>query len=183
MNCLRSKILLLATGLLTVFLVGFKPAAVEDGIYRSLSDADAITERELERFLNESPLVKNDSFLREDGVAHAFLRVQEEYGVSAVGLLAIASYESGYGMSKLATEKQNILGFMDPDDPGQVWDLSELSAEEAVYKVLSRFIKQYKEYDSLYALSNGTKPYSSADTWPYSIAKIRADFEEGLDLR
>ena len=46
-----------------------------------------------------------------EGLGEAFVDAEKKYGVNAWFLTGLAAHESGFGSSKIATEKNNIFGF------------------------------------------------------------------------
>lgn len=46
-----------------------------------------------------------------EGLGEAFVDAEKKYGVNAWFLTGLAAHESGFGTSKIATEKNNIFGF------------------------------------------------------------------------
>ncbi len=160
-------------------------------VYRSLMVKDNITEAQLDRFLQEYPLIPEGSLLKRPGVAHAFMRIQDEYGVSAIGLLAIATLESAYGTSHIATAKQNLFGWgaVDSNPFDGAWDWSDLPTDEAIYKALNLIVVNYPlgryKQDCFYTMrwNNDKHQYCTSTSWPNSNAKRRAQFEAYLGLR
>ena len=58
--------------------------------------------------------IKSDNKLK--GLYSSFLDAEKKYNVNAIILTSIACLESGYGTSKLATEKNNLFGLDAPDE-------------------------------------------------------------------
>ena len=50
-----------------------------------------------------------------EGLGVCFQRMEEKYSINSIILLSIAILESGYGLSKLAKEKNNLFG-LDAND-------------------------------------------------------------------
>lgn len=163
----------------------------DDEVTRSLRYKDAVTVEELDRLLHDYPLIPENSLLKRDGVAEAFIRAQDNYGVSALGLLSIACLESAYGTSRIARNKQNLFGWgaVDSNPYNGAWDWSEMPTGDAIYKALGLICQNYPcgKYgqDSFYTMryNNGVHQYCTSTTWPYSNTKIRAQLEQYLGLR
>lgn len=163
----------------------------QEEVYRSLRYKDDVTVEELEHLLSTYPLIPSYSLLKKEGVAEAFIRAQEEYGVSALGLLSIACLESTYGTSHIAMDKQNLFGWgaVDSDPYNGAWDWSDMSTSDAIYKALSLICANYPcgkySQDNFYTMryNNGKHQYCTSTTWPYSNTRIRAQLEQYLGLR
>ncbi len=167
----------------------------EEEVHRSLLYADDITVEDLDYLLKTYPSVPANSLLKEDGVAEAFIRAQNEFGVSALGLLAIGCLESAWGTSRIARNKHNLFGWgaVDSNPYNGAWDWSGNATSEAIYNALCLICKNYScgKYgqDSFYKMRYnvvGGKPthqYCTSTTWPYSNTMIRAQFEQYLGLR
>lgn len=160
-------------------------------VYRTLRQRDQITEEQLNYLLQTYPLIPTGSLLKREGVAKSFIRIQDEYGISALGLLAIACCESNYGVSHIAVGKQNLFGWgaVDSDPYNGAWDWSTMSTEDAIYKALQLISINYPlgEYhqDCYYTMrwNNGKHQYCTSVTWPNTNAVIRAQLETYLGLR
>lgn len=162
-----------------------------DEVYRTLLARDQVTEEQMEYLLRTYPLIPEGSLLKKEGVASAFIRIQDEYGVSALGLLAIAFNESRFGTSHIALAKQNLFGWgaVDSDPFNGAWDWSDMSTADAIYKALELICINYPlgEYhqDCYYTMrwNNGTHQYCTSTTWPNTNAVYRAQLEAYLGLR
>lgn len=160
-------------------------------VYRTLLVRDQITVRELDSLLKTYPLIPEGSLLKREGVAEAFIDIQNEYGVSALGLLAIACLESAYGTSHIAREKQNLFGWgaVDTNPFNGAWDWSDMPTKDAIYKALELIVKNYPlgkyHQDCYYTMrwNNNVHQYCTSTTWPNSNARIRAQLEVYLGLR
>ena len=170
--------------------------SINDEIDRTLNKKDSVTVKELERLLQNYPLIPQGSLLKEEGVAEAFIKVQNEYNVSALGLLAIACLESAYGTSHIAVDKHNLFGWgaVDSNPYNGAWDWSDMPVGDAIYKAVSLIAKNYPrgKYDqSTYRkmryntdnVGNPIHQYCTSKTWIFSNAKIRAQLESYLGLR
>ena len=124
-------------------------------------------------------------------MAEAFIQIQTEYGVSAIGLLAIACLESNYGTSHIAMDKQNLFGWgaVDSNPYDGAWDWSDMSTRDAIYKALKLITENYPlgkySQDCYYTMrwNNNIHQYCTSTTWPNSNARIRAQLETYLGLR
>lgn len=177
-------------------LENFGYYSINDEIDRTLCKKDSITTSELERLLKTYPLIPDNSLLKKDGVAEAFMRVQNEYNVSALGLLAIACLESAYGTSRIARDKQNLFGWgaVDSNPYNGAWDWSNMPTSDAIYKAVSLIAKNYLRgnygQDTYRKMRYNTDEvgqpvhqYCTSKTWIFSNAKIRAQLESYLGKR
>ena len=164
---------------------------VNEEVNRSLLYKDAVTLEDMEYLLSTYPRIPNGSLLKRPGVAEAFIRAQDEYGVSALALLALGCLESAWGTSHIAVDKQNLFGWgaVDSNPYDGAWDWSGKDTSEAVYTALSLICKNYPcgKYgqDTFYSMryNDNRHQYCTSTTWPYSNTTIRAQFEQYLGLR
>ncbi len=167
-------------------------------VTRTLAEKDnggvGITLEEIQYCIdNYNPIARRDtSVLKMGGVANAFYRIQEDYGVSALGLLAIACNESAYGTSHLAYDKWNLFGWgaNDSNPYGDAKNFKQIygTPEEAVYQALRQitvnYIKGRYHQDSYYTMryNNNVHQYCTSTTWPYTNASIRRRLENFLGI-
>lgn len=76
--------------------------------YKNLSfrSKTSYTANDLNEFISNNS--KQNSALRNTG--EAFIQAENKHGINATLLLAMAIHESGFGMSKIAIEKNNLFG-------------------------------------------------------------------------
>lgn len=114
----------------------------------SFRSKTSYTVTELNRFISEN--TKSESKLR--GTGQAFINAQNKYGVNAALMLGVAINESGYGMSKISQEKNNIFGINAVDSkPGQAANKFSTVAD-----CINEFAKNY--------ISSG---YADIKDWRY----------------
>ena len=79
-----------------------------------------------------------------EGTGAAFIQAQEDFGVSAIGMLAIACNESSYGTSNIAISKNNFFGWgaEDQDPYTLAWSFTGPSA--GVYNVVKKIKRNQK---------------------------------------
>ncbi|WP_300385210.1 glucosaminidase domain-containing protein, partial [Clostridium sp.] len=96
------------------------------------------TAADLNKFINEN--TKFDSKLRNTGAS--FIEVQEKFGVNALLGLGIAINESGWGMSSISQNKNNIFGINAIDsNPGQSAD-SYATVKDSIYDFSKNIISR-----------------------------------------
>ena len=84
-----------------------------------------------------------------EGLGVCFQRMEEKYSINSIILLSIAILESGYGLSKLAKEKNNLFG-LDANDSykgTENYGGKYKSKEECIEAAAFRIAKQYLEID------------------------------------
>lgn len=144
----------------------------------TLAMKDNITAEQLDKVIEMVIPAGKSSGL--SGTGEAFIKVQEDYGVSAIGLLAIACHESGYGTSHLAVTKNNFFGWgaVDSNPYEGAWSFGANDA--AVYTVckliaINYIYGKYKQdtYRKM-RFNNGTHQYCTDTEWPNGCARIRA---------
>lgn len=84
-----------------------------------------------------------------EGLGVCFQHMEEKYSINSIILLSIAILESGYGLSKLAKEKNNLFG-LDANDSykgTENYGGKYKSKEECIEAAAFRIAKQYLEID------------------------------------
>lgn len=84
-----------------------------------------------------------------EGLGVCFQKMEEKYNINSIILLSIAILESGYGLSKLAKEKNNLFG-LDANDSykgTENYGGKYKSKEECIEAAAFRIAKQYLEID------------------------------------
>ncbi|MDB1921716.1 glucosaminidase domain-containing protein [Clostridium tertium] len=103
--------------------------------YLPLRSTTKFTATELDRFISENTI--SSSKLRGSG--QAFINAQNTYGVNALIMLAISINESGWGISSISQNKNNIFGINAVDsNPGQAAD-----AFNSVKECINEFAKNW----------------------------------------
>lgn len=70
----------------------------------------------------------------------AFLAAEQEYGVSAVFLAAVAALESGWGSSDLAREKHNLFGWRSGDGGYMTFDSPEACIDHVARAIAANYL-------------------------------------------
>ena len=122
-----------------------------------------VSANQLENAINK---IKQDNGLK--GLSPAFLNAENNYNVNAIILASIACLESGYGLSKIAVEKNNLFGL---DAPTSVAGTNNYGSgyknkEECIDHAGHRIGKQYLELDN-----NAKWRYCSGNKDVYSVGK------------
>lgn len=112
--------------------------------------------------------IKSDNKLK--GLYNSFLDAEKKYNVNAIILISIACLESGYGTSKLATEKNNLFGLDAPDELKGTGKFGSgfRDKETCIDYAGHRIGKQYLELDNSakWRYCNGKKDlYSIGNKW------------------
>lgn len=84
-----------------------------------------------------------------DGLGVCFQQMEEKYNLNSIILLSIAILESGYGLSKLAKEKNNLFG-LDANDSykgTEKYGGKYKSKEDSIEAAAFRISKQYLDID------------------------------------
>ena len=109
-------------------------------------------------------------------LASAFLAAEEETGVSAYFLSAVAALESGWGRSKVAQEKNNLFGWT-----GQGGYQTFSTAEECILEVARRIKALYLSpegaYFHGYTVEDVNVCYNGAEAWQREIEGLMEQIE------
>ncbi|MGL5715724.1 MAG: N-acetylmuramoyl-L-alanine amidase [Paraclostridium sp.] len=147
----------------------------------NIQEKSNITSEQLEKSINEIRL--DNGF---DGVWSSFLKAEKDYNINAIVLCAIACLESGYGTSKLATEKNNLFGLDAPTElQGQAnYGSGYKSKEDCINYCGHRLGKQYLELDNSakWRYCNGKKDLATIGT-KWSESKDWANKVENIAMR
>lgn len=152
----------------------------------TLAMKDDITAEQIDILIEQG--WKNSSYCNKKcmllGTGSAFYQAQEDFGVSALGMLAIALNESAYGTSSIAISKNNFFGWgaEDQDPYTLAWSFTGPSA--GVYNVIKKIAANYTygtyKQDTYYKMrfnqvdGKATHQYATDPEWHTKKAKIRA---------
>lgn len=98
------------------------------------------------RFSSGDSMAAIDSALKGtpmEGLGPAFKAAENTYGVNAYFLTALAAHESDYGKSNIATDKNNLFGFMAYDGSPYASAKGYASVEESIFNTAEYLSKQY----------------------------------------
>ena len=117
-----------------------------------------------------------------EGQAGIYLKAQDDYGINASALLAIAIQESGWGRSSFARTRNNYFGFQAyTGNPQAARRFS--SPEEGLDTVAAFLQKAYLDESGKYyrggTLRDINPIYSSDKDWKHSVALIWKNLESG----
>lgn len=97
------------------------------------------------------------------GLGEAIYNAEQESGVDAFYTLAVASLESGYGTSKLATNKNNLFGLMG----------CSFESKEDCVAYFGRLMINYRDKHDITMTPNGINPrYCTTDTWASKVTQL-----------
>lgn len=135
-----------------------------------------LTADDLQNFLNLSGYAGNSVM---SGNAQAFIDAQNNYGVNALIVYAMALHESGYGTSNLARTRANLFGWNAVDsDPNQAASYSGIYT--AVATQMGKNLNGYLDVDDgrHFGMAVGNKGngfnvcYASDQFWGINIASL-----------
>ncbi len=129
---------------------------------------------------------KNMNTPHMKGTGDALVRAEEETGVNALVLAAIAAHESGFGSSKIARDKNNLFGFGAYDGSAYESAIAYASVDEGILDVanfldrnyLSRSGRHYNG-DNLQAINIRYAPYTPA--WSRKVANIMRSIVQSIE--
>lgn len=145
-----------------------------------------VTGEQLERAVTA---LKPDNGLT--GLGECFIQAEENYGINAIVLMAIACLESAYGTSELATEKNNLFGLDARDElkdkPEYGKDFNSL--EECIDYAGRRLGWQYIQLDpraswrycGSTALKDVGRIYCSNKDWASNVGDLCERIEANID--
>jgi len=156
--------------------------------YLSFRSKTNYTTEELDSYLNS--IVSSYSVLRDSG--QDFLNAQDDVFINAALELAFAIHESGWGTSRIATEKNNLFGINAVDSSPYDSAMSFDSIEDCVEYHLSSFL-QTRYFNPRYSVSFGTNlgnkyqgmnyKYASDAYWGEKIAKHYYNLDKALGFK
>lgn len=124
-----------------------------------------------------------------DGIGEYFVEAQNEYGINALILYAMAAHESAWGTSSYAVERNNLFGWAAYDsDPNNASSFASL--EKAIDEHAGYNLRKYTDiYSSLFFGSHvGNKgsgfnvQYASDPYWGMDIAAIAYQIDKANGL-
>jgi len=114
-----------------------------------------------------------------EGLGASFVEAEQKYSVNAWFLTGLAIHESGYGSSKIATEKNNIFGFQAYDaSPYQSAKTFETKAAgvDAVAKYISEaYLTVGGTYYNGVSIDSIGKKYATDPNWSTAVKKHMAN--------
>jgi len=118
------------------------------------------------------------------GTGEAFKKVEDEYGVNPIFLVAIANHESYYGSSNIAKVKNNLFGF-NANDSNPMGDASVYSSySDCIIKVGAKLKKLYLSDNGIYfggySSYGVNKRYSTDPGWPDKVNNQMIKFTDKL---
>ena len=109
------------------------------------------------------------------GLGSAFSEAEEKYGVNAWFLTSLAIHESGYGTSKIATDKNNLFGFQAYDSSPYSSAKMYSSPAESVDSVAKYLSEKYLTAGGTYyngvSIDSIGKRYATDPNWSSALKK------------
>lgn len=136
-----------------------------------LTTASGLTIEQAESILSNTGLA---------GLGKAFVEAEQNYGVNAYYLMAHAAWESQWGKSQLAINKNNLFGFTAYDaTPGE--SATKFSSKAQCIDVVARYVKNnYLNNDGQHYNGSNLKgmnvKYASDTAWAEGIGSIMKKF-------
>ncbi len=156
--------------------------------YLSFRSKTNYTAEELDSYLNS--IVSSYSALRDSG--QDFINAQDDVFINAALELAFAIHESGWGTSRIATDKNNLFGINAVDSSPYDSAMSFDSVEECIEYHLTSFL-QTRYFNPSYSVSFGTNlgnkyqgmnyKYASDAYWGEKIAKHYYNLDKALGFK
>lgn len=132
-----------------------------------LTNKSGFTAKELDAGLKDTKLV---------GLGEDFKRAEDEYGVNAILLMAMAKHETGNGTSYLAEEKNNLFGFNAIDaDPIKAASKFETKGDSIMH--VAKYLKEHyltedgRFYNGISTDGIGTL-YASDVSWSRKVSNM-----------
>lgn len=114
------------------------------------------------------------------GLGEHFKRAEDLYGVNAVILASIARLESGNGMSKIATDKNNLFGMGAYDNSAYESAKRYAARQDSIYDVAKHLSQNYLRsgavYFNGYSLDGVNTRYCTNKNWAGSVKRIASEF-------
>lgn len=114
-----------------------------------------------------------------EGLGESFVNAEQKYGVNAWFLTGLAIHESGYGSSKIATDKNNVFGFQAYDASPYESARTFASKEEGVDVVAKYLSEAYLTPGGTYyngvSIDSIGKRYATDPNWAAAIKKHMAN--------
>jgi beta-N-acetylglucosaminidase len=114
-----------------------------------------------------------------EGLGESFVNAEQKHGVNAWFLTGLAIHESGYGSSKIATDKNNVFGFQAYDANPYESARTFASKEEGVDVVAKYLSEAYLTPGGTYyngvSIDNIGKRYATDPNWAAAIKKHMAN--------
>lgn len=125
------------------------------------------TEAELERAFAGTAMA---------GLGPAFLQAEREHGVHAIGLAALAAWESAWASSRIARDKHNLFGYGASDDNPYGNARPFASKAEGILFVAGRIRRDYLNRDGQFHhgsnLTGMNVRYATDQNWRHGIATL-----------
>jgi len=119
------------------------------------------------------------------GIEDALLKIQDEYNVNALLILAIVRLESGNGKSSIAQSKNNLGGLIVSQNSVAVYKSFDTKSDCIIYmaKLLSEnYLTKGGKYFNGYTLPDIAQRYStSPDAWTDLVGNMLCQVQKGID--
>jgi beta-N-acetylglucosaminidase len=120
-----------------------------------------------DNFFENSPL---------EGLGNAITIAERQYGVNALFIASVAVYESGYGTSQIAQDKNNLFGFTaydnSPYKSAATFSNFEQSIDKFAELISTNYLKKDGEYFSGYTIEDINVRYATDKEWSKGVKKV-----------
>lgn len=131
-----------------------------------------LTEDDINKLIEDYPNL--------NGIADDIFYVENEHGINAIFVLAVASLESGYGETRIARDKNNLFGLGAYDETPYQSAITFDSRGESVRYFGDLISDHYIKYGRTSASEIGRK-YCSSDSWARKIVTMMNIYSDKLD--
>jgi TolA-binding protein len=127
-----------------------------------------------------------DAFLRSKdsnlaGLGSTYKSLESDLGLNAIFIMALSCHESGYGSSRIARDKNNILGYgsndSDPYNLSKVFVSKKECLKRAVPEIFKNYLTSNGKYHHGYTITSMNIEYCSKSTWKTEISEIMKEFD------
>ena len=166
---------------------GFVCAAVNDSEYIIFTEKNIKTEDMRKKSdLDEKKLSEYmKKFPNLSGIEETLIKIQEDYNVNAMLILAIVRLESGNGKSQIAKSRNNLGGIIGYEKSVRVYKTFDTRSDCVIYMaqlIGENYLTEGGKYYSGYTLPDIAKRYSaSPDKWSELVKELICEIQAGID--
>ncbi|MCL1859768.1 MAG: glucosaminidase domain-containing protein [Oscillospiraceae bacterium] len=124
-------------------------------------------------------------FPKLSGIENTLMKIQDEYNVNALLILAIIRLESGNGKSQIAQSKNNLGGIIASHKSVRVYKSFDTRSDCVIYmaELLSgNYLTEGGKYFKGYTLTDIAKSYSmSPDEWSELVKELIYEIQTDID--
>lgn len=130
---------------------------------------------------NLSPEELSDGLLYDmKNYADVFVKAEEETGISAVFLSAVAGYESGWGRSNVSAVHNNLFGWTSSSGYA-VFDSKESCIMNVAYRLKDLYLSEDGVYFNGYTVSAVNENYNGSECWENNVTQIMSEIEGRIE--